>query len=132
MKIGLVRRLSLIVPFWILKKIQKKHFCCWQEDTIHAYKSYYLHCPSTKVPSKLIFIDENNNCILLVFFFILPSCLLIWFFNTDNPSLRNRPIFLYIRAWKDGDYFDTKIGVPNIVTLLGSFCKRDSGKYYII
>ena len=39
----------------------KKHFCCWQDDTIHAYKSLYLHCgPSTKVPSKLKSIDENE------------------------------------------------------------------------
>ena len=40
----------------------KKHFCCWQDDTVHAYKSLYLHCgPSTKVPSKLISIDENED-----------------------------------------------------------------------
>ena len=40
----------------------KKHFCCWQDDTIHAYKSLYLHCgPSTKVPSKLKSIDEKED-----------------------------------------------------------------------
>ena len=39
----------------------KKHFCCWQDDTIHAYKSLYFYCgPSTKVPSKLKSIDENE------------------------------------------------------------------------
>ena len=39
----------------------KKHFCCWQDDTIHVYKSLYLHCgPSTKVPSKSKSIDEND------------------------------------------------------------------------
>ena len=38
----------------------KKH-CCWQDDTIHAYKSLYLYCgPSTKVPSKLKSTDENE------------------------------------------------------------------------
>ena len=32
----------------------EKHFCCLQDDTIHAYKSLYLHCgPSTKAASKL-------------------------------------------------------------------------------
>ena len=37
-----------------MSKGKTKHFCCWQGDTIHAYKSFYLHCdPSTKVPSKL-------------------------------------------------------------------------------
>ena len=39
----------------------KKHFCSLQDGTIHAYKSWYLHCgPSTKVPSKLKSIDENK------------------------------------------------------------------------
>ena len=39
----------------------KKHFCCWQDDTIHVYKSLYLHCgPSTKVPSKLKSTDEKE------------------------------------------------------------------------
>ena len=29
---------------------KKNRFCCWQDETIHAYKSLYLHCgPSTKV-----------------------------------------------------------------------------------
>ena len=41
----------------------KKHFCCRQDDTIHAYISLYLHCsPSTKVSSKLKSIDENEYC----------------------------------------------------------------------
>ena len=39
-----------------------KNFCCWQDDTIHVYKSLYLHCgPATKVPSKLKSIDENED-----------------------------------------------------------------------
>ena len=39
----------------------KKHFCCWQDYTIHAYKSLHLHCgPSTKVLSKLKSKDENE------------------------------------------------------------------------
>ena len=30
--------------------IKKNHFCRWQDDKMHAYKSLYLHCgPSTKV-----------------------------------------------------------------------------------
>ena len=29
---------------------------------MHAYKSLYLHCgPSTKVPSQLKYIDENED-----------------------------------------------------------------------
>ena len=60
MQIGLVKKLRVLVGFWILTKI-KKHFCCWQDNTIHAYKSLYLHCgSSTKVPSKLKSIDENE------------------------------------------------------------------------
>ena len=43
-------------------KKKKKHSCHWQDDTIHAYKSLYLHCsPSTKVSSKLKSIDENED-----------------------------------------------------------------------
>ena len=31
-------------------KVKKIHFRDWQDDTIHAYKSLYLHyCPSAKV-----------------------------------------------------------------------------------
>ena len=44
-----------------INKDKQKYFCCWEDDTIHAYKSFYLHCgPSTKVPSKLRSIDENE------------------------------------------------------------------------
>ena len=40
----------------------KKPFCCWQDDIIHAYKSFYLYCgPTTKVLSKLKSIDENEE-----------------------------------------------------------------------
>ena len=48
------------MAFWILTKI--KNVCYWQDDTIHAYKSLYLHCdPSIKGPSKLKSIDENED-----------------------------------------------------------------------
>ena len=39
-------------------------FYCWQDDTIHAYKSLYLHCLSTKVPrvaQKLKYVEENDG-----------------------------------------------------------------------
>ena len=43
----------------------KKHICCWQDDTIHAYKSLYLHYlhhrPSIEKPSKLKSTDENKD-----------------------------------------------------------------------
>ena len=39
----------------------KKYFCCWQDNTIHAHKSSYFYCgPSAKVPSKLKSTDENE------------------------------------------------------------------------
>ena len=38
----------------------KKSFYCWQDDTIYAYKSFYLHwSPSTKV--NLVVIYENED-----------------------------------------------------------------------
>ena len=34
----------------MLIKTLKKTFCCWENDTMHASKCFYLHCdPSTKV-----------------------------------------------------------------------------------
>ena len=47
------------MPF---KYSDKKHFCCWQDNTIHAYKCLYLYCgPSTKVTSKSKSIDEIED-----------------------------------------------------------------------
>ena len=56
------QRIKSIRGFLNTVKDKKNHFCCWQDDTIHAYKSLYLHCgPSTKVTSKLKSIDENEG-----------------------------------------------------------------------
>ena len=53
----------VLAGFWILTKIKIDTFVDCQNDTIHAYKSLYLHCGlSTKVPSKLKSIDENEVC----------------------------------------------------------------------
>ena len=38
--------------------IKKNHFCCWQDDTIHAYKSLYLHFGSS---TKVNRVAKNGN-----------------------------------------------------------------------
>ena len=61
-QIGLVKRLRVFVVFWILTKIKKKHFFCWQDDIIHTSKCMYLHCaPSSKIPLKLKSIGESED-----------------------------------------------------------------------
>ena len=46
--IGLVKGLRVFVTFCILTKT-KKHFCYWQDDTIHAYKAcIYIVVPQQK------------------------------------------------------------------------------------
>ena len=44
---------------------KKNHFCYWQDDTIHAYKSLYLHClPLAKVnrvAQKLKYVEKNED-----------------------------------------------------------------------
>ena len=57
-----VQRLRVFVAFWIFTKKKTLLLLAGKHNTIHAYKNLYLHCgPSTKVPSKLKSIDENEN-----------------------------------------------------------------------
>ena len=51
----------------MLIKTLKKTFCCWENDTMHASKCFYLHCdPSTKVNLflKLKSADEDKDILL--------------------------------------------------------------------
>ena len=44
LQIGLVRRLKCIHSLINVDKVLKKHFCSWEDDTMHACKYFYLHC----------------------------------------------------------------------------------------